>query len=219
VLAVDASTESARIARGRGLNVATMDATRLGVRPGSCDAVVSLDLIEHVPDDTLALREMFAALRPGGTLIVTVPAYQFLWSSHDDAVGHVRRYTKGGLLRVARDAGFEVVLGAYVMSSILPAAMVLRLAERLRPRREEPVANFTKLPRLVNATLERIVGFGPTPLRFVQLPFGLSIVLVARRPLVETLSAEAQPKQTVTTDVAATEPVAAEVLASVTERA
>src|SRR5690606_18865966 len=135
VLAVDASPESMQHARGRGLSVASMDASRLGVRPGSCDAVVSLDLIEHVADDLGALREMYAALRPGGVLVVTVPAYQFLWSAHDEAVGHLRRYTRGGLLRIAREAGFEVVLGTYTMSSILPAAMAVRLAERLRPRR------------------------------------------------------------------------------------
>lgn len=183
VFGVDASHESTRRARGRGIAVATMDATRLGVRPRSCDAIVSLDLLEHV-DDESALREMYEALRPGGVLIVTVPAYQFLWSAHDDAVGHLRRYTRGGLRRLVLSAGFELILGAYVMSSILPAAMVVRLAERVVPRpRGGPTTNFRKLPRIVNAVLERIVGLGPMPLRFVPIPFGLSIALVARRPL------------------------------------
>ena len=121
VLGVDASDESTRLARGRGLEVALMDATHLATRAQSWDAIVALDLIEHVDDDVAALREMREALRPGGTLVATVPAYQFLWSSHDEAVGHRRRYTKGQLERVAREAGFEVVLGAYVMSSILAA--------------------------------------------------------------------------------------------------
>lgn len=191
VLAVDASPESVRHAHERGLAVASMDAAHLGVRPGACDAVVSLDLIEHVADDVGALREMYETLRPGGVLIVTVPAYQFLWSAHDDAVGHLRRYTRGGLLRVAREAGFEVVLGAYAMSSILPAAMAVRLAERLRPRRGEPAARFIRLPGAVNGALERIIGLGPMPLRFVPIPFGLSIVLVARRPVAATRAGEA----------------------------
>ena len=182
VLGVDASSESVRYARDRGIAVAMMDATRLGVRPDSCDAIVALDLLEHVADDARALREMYAALRPGGVLVATVPAYQFLWSSHDEAVGHLRRYTKGPLLRLVRAAGFEVTLGAYVMSSILPAAIVVRLAERLRPRRGEPAARFARLPRVLNVALERIVGFGPMPLRFVSIPFGLSIAVVARRP-------------------------------------
>jgi SAM-dependent methyltransferase len=181
VLGVDASAESTRLARGRGLEVARMDATHLATRPQSWDAIVSLDLLEHVDDDVAALREMRDALRPGGTLVATVPAYQFLWSSHDEAVGHRRRYTKGRLLRAAREAGFEVVLGAYVMSSILPLAMAVRLAERLRPRRGEPAASFTPVPRLVNAVLERVVALGPEPVPFVPVPFGLSIVLVARR--------------------------------------
>ncbi|MFA7249208.1 MAG: class I SAM-dependent methyltransferase [Dehalococcoidia bacterium] len=182
VFGVDASIESTRTAQGRGIAAATMDATRLGVRPRSCDAIVSLDLLEHV-DDVEALREMHAALRPGGVLVVTVPAYQFLWSEHDEAVGHLRRYTRGGLQRLVQAAGFEVTLNAYVMSSILPAAIIVRLAGRVLPRRRtEPAAQFTKLPGFVNSLLERIVGLGPMPLRFVPIPFGLSIALVARRP-------------------------------------
>lgn len=181
VLGVDASEESIRFARERGVSVAQMDATRLAVRPGSFDAVVALDVIEHV-DDAKALRSMFQALRPGGMLIVTVPAYDFLWSSHDDAVGHLRRYTRGNLRRVATEAGFEIELASYAMSSILPAAMAVRLAERVRPPRGTPEAKFVRLPRVVNGALERIVGLGPTPLPGLPMPFGLSIVLVARRP-------------------------------------
>lgn len=181
VLGVDASGESTRLARGRGLDVARMDATRLATRAQSWDAIVALDLIEHVDDDVAALREMREALRPGGTLVATVPAYQFLWSSHDEAVGHRRRYTKAQIVRAAREAGFEVELGAYVMTSILPLAMAVRLGERLRPRRGQPAASFTPVPRLVNAVLERVIALGPEPLPRVPMPFGLSIVLVARR--------------------------------------
>lgn len=182
VVAVDSSPESLRLADERGLTAAAMDATRLAVRSGAFDAVVALDILEHVGDDRQLLREAYRVLRPGGVLVATVPAYQFLWSAHDDAVGHLRRYTKRPLLRMVRETGFEITLGEYAMSSILPAAMMVRLAERLRPRRGEPVAKFTPLPRVVSAILERLVGLGPAPLPFVTIPFGLSIVVVARRP-------------------------------------
>lgn len=181
VLATDSSPESLKWASERGLTVAAMDATRLAVTPGSLDAVVALDILEHVHDDAGVLREAFRALRPGGVLVVTVPAYQFLWSNHDDAVGHLRRYTRGPLVRMVRDCGFRVVVGEYTMAAILPAAMVVRLAERLRPKVAEPKAKFTPLPKVVSAVLERVVGLGPIPVPLLPVPFGLSVVVVARR--------------------------------------
>ncbi len=158
-----------------------MDATRLAVAPATFDAVVALDILEHVQDDAAVLREAYRALRPGGVLVVTVPAYQFLWSDHDEAVGHLRRYTRGPLVRMVRETGFQIAVGEYTMAAILPAAMVVRLAERLRPPVAEPKAKFTPLPRVVSAVLERVVGLGPIPVPFLPVPFGLSVVIVARR--------------------------------------
>lgn len=179
ILATDSSPESLRWARERGLSVAAMDASRLAVAPQSFDAVVALDILEHVPDDAAVIREAYRALRPGGVLVVTVPAYQFLWSSHDVAVGHLRRYTRRPLVTMVRECGFRVAVGEYTMATILPAAVIMRLAERLRPAAAEPTAKFTPLPRVVNAALERIVGLGPIPVPLVPVPFGLSIVVVA----------------------------------------
>jgi len=181
VVATDASPESLKWASERGLTVAAMDATRLAVAPATFDAVVALDILEHVHDDAAVLHEAYRALRPGGVLVVTVPAYQFLWSNHDDAVGHLRRYTRGPLVRMVRTAGFQIAVGEYTMAAILPAAIVVRLAERLRPPVAEPKAKFTPLPKVVSAVLERIVGLGPIPFPFLPIPFGLSVVIVARR--------------------------------------
>ena len=182
VLGTDSSPESLRWARQRGLTVAAMDASRLAVASQSVDAVVALDILEHVPDDAAVVREAYRALRPGGVLVLTVPAYQFLWSSHDEAVGHLRRYTRRPLVRMVQEAGFQITVGEYTMAAILPAAIVVRLAERLRPPVAEPKAKFTPLPRPVSAILERIVGLGPIPIPLVPVPFGLSIVIVACRP-------------------------------------
>jgi SAM-dependent methyltransferase len=181
VLATDSSPESLRWARQRGLTVAAMDASRLAVAPQSVDAVVALDILEHVHDDAAVVREAYRTLRPGGVLVLTVPAYQFLWSNHDEAVGHLRRYTRRPLVKMVQESGFQITVGEYTMAAILPAAIVVRLAERLRPPVAEPKAKFTPLPRLVNAVLERIVGLGPIPVPLVPVPFGLSIVIVGRR--------------------------------------
>lgn len=92
VLGVDFGVEAATAARGRGLQSACMDAGHLGVRDESFDIVVALDVLEHLDDDVAAARELRRVLKPGGLLLVTVPAYRWLWSDHDVALGHRRRY-------------------------------------------------------------------------------------------------------------------------------
>jgi hypothetical protein len=126
---------------------------------------------------------MLAALAPGGLLLVTVPAYAFLWSSHDDALGHRRRYRRRQLQQLLRRTGFEVELCSYVMAAILPAALVVRLSERLRPhRRRVERSGYVPVPGFVNALLAWLVGLDGALLRWLRLPFGLSILAVARRP-------------------------------------
>jgi SAM-dependent methyltransferase len=162
VVGLDIGASALDRARQRGVVGARASAARLPVRPGSFDAVVGLDVLEHLEDDGAAASEMLAALAPGGLLLVTVPAYAFLWSSHDDALGHRRRY---------------------VMAAILPAALVVRLSERLRPhRRRVERSGYVPVPGFVNALLAWLVGLDGALLRWLRLPFGLSILAVARRP-------------------------------------
>ncbi len=190
VFGVDAGVLATRAARDRGLQVANMDATRLAVRDGAFDLVVALDVIEHLDNDFEAARELLRALRPGGTLLVTVPAYQSLWSSHDVALGHRRRYRRRALRRLFAAAGFESTTCSYVMSAALPPAALVRLAERLPLRRNgsapsesESRSGYVPLPGFANELLSRVVGLDGHLVGRVPVPFGLSVVGVARKPL------------------------------------
>jgi SAM-dependent methyltransferase len=183
VVGLDIGPEALRRARARGIPVARASAARLPARPASFDLVVALDVLEHLDDDVAAAREMLGALRPGGRLLVTVPAYPFLWSGHDEALGHRRRYRRRELARALEQAGFEIALCSYVMGSILPAAIVVRLWERwLRraPARRE--SGYVVVPRALNELLAGITGAGSRLLPWLRMPFGLSIVALARRP-------------------------------------
>ncbi len=182
VCGIDMGPAALRHARARGLAVARGSAEKLPVRPAALDVVVALDVIEHLDDDRLALREILRVLRPGGVLLATVPAYAFLWSSHDEALGHRRRYLRPQLRERVQDAGFEIALCSYIMGSILPIAIAVRLAERLMPRRGPAQSGYPALPRFLNDALARLVGLGGHLAPIVSLPFGLSIILVARRP-------------------------------------
>jgi SAM-dependent methyltransferase len=184
VLGLDIGSEALTRARERNLPVARSSVTRLPVPPGSFDVVVALDLLEHVDDDIAAAVEMRAALAPGGFLLATVPAYRFLWSSHDIALEHRRRYTRRQLLDVLERAGFEVELCSYVMSAILPAAVAVRLAERLSPRAQRPAeSGYPPVPAFLNSLLTHLVGLDGYLVRWLKLPFGLSVLALGRRPM------------------------------------
>jgi SAM-dependent methyltransferase len=183
VVGLDLGRRALEVARARGLAVAQASAVRLPAAEGAFDLVLALDVLEHLDDDVAAACEMRRALRPGGHLVATVPAYPFLWSAHDEALAHRRRYLRRQLVETLERAGFEIALCSYVMGSILPAAIAVRLYERWvrRPARRE--SGYVIVPAPVNALLAWITGAGSLLLPWVRLPFGLTIAAVARRPV------------------------------------
>ena len=133
VLGADVAREAAVLTGARGVETMQMDATRIAAQPDRFDVVTALDMLEHLDDDARAVREIARVLKPGGYLVACVPAYEFLWSEHDDAVGHRRRYVREGLERVLKGAGFHVERCAYTMTAVLPAAVGMRLAQATAP--------------------------------------------------------------------------------------
>jgi SAM-dependent methyltransferase len=147
----------------------------------SFDLAASLDVIEHLEDDLLALRELRRTVAPGGALLVTVPAYQWLWSGHDEINHHHRRYTRRSLQHVAEQAGWELVRTSYFNSLLLPVAIALRLLERLNTKTTESSLDLWVPPAPLNWLLERplafeaaLVGHGG------RIPGGLSLLAVFR---------------------------------------
>ena len=108
VAALEYGADGAEVAADRGLPVLRADATALPVADDSLDLVVAFDVLEHILDDDSAVTEVARALRPGGRFLVAVPADPRLWSDHDVAVDHVRRYTRTTLREVLERGGFEV---------------------------------------------------------------------------------------------------------------
>jgi hypothetical protein len=121
-------------------------------------------------------------LRPGGILLATVPAYSFLWSEHDEALGHRRRYRRRELRARLAEEGFAIEACAYVMGSILPVAAAVRLLQRRRRPDAPPRSDYIVLPRALNDLLAHLTGLGGHLVNRVPLPFGLSVLAVARKP-------------------------------------
>ena len=151
------------------------------------DLVTCLDVVEHTPDDRATLLELRRVLRPGGWLLVTVPAYQWLWSRHDVVCRHYRRYDRRMLRAAAAEAGFKVERTTSFNTLLLPPAAAVRLAQRLRRRPEdasdEPHTSDVELtPEWLSPVLELPLRIEAAWLRRGRtLPAGLSLLAVLRR--------------------------------------
>jgi SAM-dependent methyltransferase len=135
-------------------------------------------VLEHLDDDARALRELRRTLRPGGVAVITVPAYEWLFSSHDEALDHRRRYGKRQLLRRVREADLVPERVTHYNTLLFPLIAPVRLATRNRPASED--AKPTWAP--VNAVLYRLFTSERALMDRRSLPFGLSLAVVARRP-------------------------------------
>ena len=138
VTAIELSPTSACVARARGVGeVVEGSVLDMPFESGSFDLAASLDVIEHLEDDLGALRELRRVVTPGGCLLVTVPAYQWLWSGHDEVNHHYRRYTRRSLRVVGEQAGWKQVRTTYFNSLLLPVAVVLRIMDRFSRKTTE----------------------------------------------------------------------------------
>lgn len=165
-------------ARERGLDVhpGSLPAD-LPAEAGGWDAVCLFDVLEHVSDEAGSLRACRRLLAPGGRIFVTVPAYAWLWSRHDELLGHRRRYTVGSLRDATEAAGFVVDRLTYFNTLLAPPIMAVRLARSVLRR---PDHDLHRPHPLVNRILAACFGVEARVLRWTSLPFGISILLVAR---------------------------------------
>jgi len=176
-LGLDPAPEAAGYCRRRGVPMVVGSGLELPFADGSFDAVLALDVIEHVADDVALLQEARRVLRPGGVLLVTVPALPWLWSAHDDVNHHYRRYTLATLRRSLRAGGFRPARVSYYNALLLPLAIARKFLQRLGGSDEH---HLEDLPRPLNAALRGVLGLEGAVIGRRDLPIGASLIAAAR---------------------------------------
>ena len=146
---------------------------------GAYDLVAMLDVLEHVPDDKGSLAAIKDRLKPGGTLLLTVPINPWMWSAHDVAHHHHRRYRKQEIRRLAEDAGYEIQLLSPFNSLLFPPIAAVRLVGKLTGKDDSDDA-MPSAP--VNTILDTVFGLERELIGRVPMPFGVSLIAVLRRP-------------------------------------
>jgi SAM-dependent methyltransferase len=181
-----------RVARERGYDVELFDATRpMPFAEASFDAVTALDVIEHNQDDLAILAESHRLLKPGGHLIITVPAFMWLWSHNDEINAHVRRYTGAELRQKLAQSGFIPRRISYNNFFIFPLAAGLILARKSAGSRPQLASHHLSegeyqvemepASPLVNAILTLVGKIEAGLIRYVDLPVGTSLLAVGEK--------------------------------------
>jgi SAM-dependent methyltransferase len=179
VVAADFSAEAVKFCKLRGHSICQSSILKTPFRADSFDCIVGLDVIEHLDEDLVALQELYRICKAGGYLCVTVPAFQFLWSSHDELNHHKRRYSKPQLEVQLRSARFQVLRCSYFNSFLFPFILLGRLFSR--GGGEEPGPEWRIPSRALNIGLSRAFAAELPLLRGVDLPFGASILAIAKK--------------------------------------
>jgi len=178
---VDVSEDALAFCRERGLQSVKLGAgEELPYEGGTFDLVTAFDVVEHMDDDLAGVKEMRRVLRPGGRVLIFVPAFMFLWGLQDDVSNHRRRYRMSELRRVLEQAGFEVERTSYANITFFLPILLIRKLMRLTGMKASTENNINVTA--LNGVLGRMLAAESWVLKYMNLPFGVSALCVGRAP-------------------------------------
>ncbi len=191
---LDISGTALKYCRERGIDSVCMgEASNLPYHDELFDLVISVDVLEHVEDDVGAIREMCRVTKPGGVIIFTVPAFQFLWSRRDEQCHHLRRYRLGEVKKKTAEAGLQILKATYINLPLLVPLFLLIKGGHLLRRNPSMKMDYVVVPPPVNKVLGFVVRAEARWLSLADLPLGTSICCVALKPAVASPKVSLEP--------------------------
>ena len=179
VIGLDFSKEALNFCKLRAAeNLIQADAEKVPFKDDTFDLIIALDLLEHL-DDRDVLKEFYRVLNPNAYLIATVPAFNFMWSKHDEALHHKRRYNKAQLKDALKSNGFIIEKISYWNFFLFLPIVAMRLIKR-SVKSEEIETDAKRLPNIVNAFLTSLLKIEEYLILRVNLPVGISLVCVGK---------------------------------------
>lgn len=178
----DMSTEALAFCKKRGLTqLKQSNGITLPYADNHFTVATALDVVEHA-DDKQLLSEAYRVLKPGGYLIVTVPAFQFLWSKWDEVLHHKRRYTTASLTKVTEQAGFTVLKKSYAYSFLVIPVLIIRSLKQLLSKNEYQ-SDFKLSHPAINALMKVVTTIEQKLIWWFGIPFGTSVMMIAQKPV------------------------------------
>jgi len=183
ILGVDESDEALSACHKKGItNVVKAASLSEFSTSQQFDLIANFDVLEHIFEDEQFLRDMGSLLRPGGEILVTVPAYQFLWTGFDEVLGHKRRYTRKEIREKFHRAGYEVIFASYFIFFLSPAFIAYRMLQKLKGDKTTSLSgSVVMLPEPINWLFTQILILESHIISYFSFPFGTSIIVLAKK--------------------------------------
>jgi SAM-dependent methyltransferase len=179
-IGVDRSTYALNLVRSKDeLPLLAGDLNNLPFKTKSVGLIIAMDILEHLEDDGRGINEFYRVLKKNGLLIVTVPAFKFLWGIQDRVTGHKRRYTRKQIVNRLREMGFDILRSSYFNFFLFFPILIVRWIIRFLDLKIES-ENEINHP-LMNFFLKSIFSLEVSALRYLSFPFGVSLFCVAKK--------------------------------------
>lgn len=181
VVGVDNSEHALRFCKLRGqFRLIQVDVEEhLPFKQDTFDTIFAFDVLEHLNNDANVINELYRICKKGSYVVITVPAYQFMWSKHDESLHHKRRYSKEALKKAVQDAGFTLKKLSYFNTILFPLILAFRISHIFRKEVESDF--YMPIPSFINWILLSLFSIEKYFLRKINLPFGLSLLCIAKK--------------------------------------